>query len=165
MFGVSPFELLVVLLLGLVALGPERLPKVMRLVMRLFSELRRVSVDLQRAVNLEGRLPDTSRLRQQARELLDSAAVSPPQNAGDRETPEAPEQAARERIVPDEAVPDEAAPDQADEVRPAPDQDDAPSPAPEDGPQPSPAPNQEDQGGQEGQGKDAGIRPDKDDAA
>ncbi|MDR2050323.1 MAG: twin-arginine translocase subunit TatB [Deltaproteobacteria bacterium] len=58
MFGVSSFELLVIILLAVVVLGPERLPKAIRTVTRLLSELRRVSTDLQRTINVEAYLQE-----------------------------------------------------------------------------------------------------------
>jgi sec-independent protein translocase protein TatB len=56
MFGISSLELLIILLVGLMVLGPERLPKVMRVITRLMSEFRKITTELQRAVNLEAHL-------------------------------------------------------------------------------------------------------------
>ena len=46
MFGVGPEELMLVALLALLVLGPERLPKVMRDMGRLVGDLRRTSDEL-----------------------------------------------------------------------------------------------------------------------
>ncbi|HUQ41605.1 MAG TPA: twin-arginine translocase TatA/TatE family subunit [Candidatus Limnocylindrales bacterium] len=46
MFGVGPEELLLIALLGLLVLGPERLPKMMRDVGRVVGDLRRTSDEL-----------------------------------------------------------------------------------------------------------------------
>ena len=46
MFGVGPEELMVILLLALLVLGPERLPKVARDLGKIVGELRRTSDEL-----------------------------------------------------------------------------------------------------------------------
>lgn len=46
MFGVGPEELMLIALLGLLVLGPERLPKMMRDVGRVVGDLRRTSDEL-----------------------------------------------------------------------------------------------------------------------
>lgn len=53
MFGLGGMEVLIILVVGVVVLGPERLPKVMRSFTKLMSEFRRVSTDLQRTINTE----------------------------------------------------------------------------------------------------------------
>lgn len=47
MFNVSGFELLFLLVLGLIVLGPEKLPGVIRKVMRLYTELRNIANGIQ----------------------------------------------------------------------------------------------------------------------
>ncbi|MDR2504078.1 MAG: twin-arginine translocase TatA/TatE family subunit, partial [Deltaproteobacteria bacterium] len=71
MFGISSFELLVILLVGVIVLGPERLPKILRLASRAASELRRLTTDLQRSINLEAHLHEhNASLKEQARDLF-----------------------------------------------------------------------------------------------
>ncbi|MCL1916544.1 MAG: hypothetical protein FWG17_07580 [Desulfovibrionaceae bacterium] len=70
MFGISSFEFLVILLVGVVALGPEKLPKLLRLIAGLTSELRRMTVDLQRSINLENTLTGPVSLKKQAEDLF-----------------------------------------------------------------------------------------------
>lgn len=53
MFGIGSFEFLVILLVGVIVLGPEKLPKVMRAFSKVMSEFRRVKTDLQRTMNAE----------------------------------------------------------------------------------------------------------------
>lgn len=53
MFGIGTTEFLVILLVGVLVLGPEHLPKIMRTVTRVMSDFRRVSTDFQRTINLE----------------------------------------------------------------------------------------------------------------
>lgn len=64
MFGLGGMEVLVILLVGVVVLGPERLPKVMRSVTKVMSEFRRISTDLQRTINSELSLEEYNRQQQ-----------------------------------------------------------------------------------------------------
>lgn len=64
MFGLGGIEILVVLLVGVVVLGPERLPKVMRAFTKLMSDFRRVSTDLQRTINAEINIEEYNRKQQ-----------------------------------------------------------------------------------------------------
>lgn len=53
MFGIGTFEFLVIILVGILVLGPEQLPRVIRTVTKVMSDFRRISTDFQRAVNLQ----------------------------------------------------------------------------------------------------------------
>lgn len=53
MFGIGTTEFLVILLVAVLVLGPEHLPKIMRTVTKVMSDFRRVSTDFQRTINLE----------------------------------------------------------------------------------------------------------------
>ncbi len=50
MFGVGLPELLVIMVLGLLVLGPQRLPEVARTIGRLYGQLRRASEEFQRTI-------------------------------------------------------------------------------------------------------------------
>jgi Tat protein translocase TatB subunit len=50
MFGVSLPELIVIMVLGLLVLGPQRLPEVARTIGRLYGQLRRASEEFQRTI-------------------------------------------------------------------------------------------------------------------
>ena len=50
MFGVSLPELIVIMVLGLLVLGPQRLPEVARKIGRLYGQLRRASEEFQRTI-------------------------------------------------------------------------------------------------------------------
>jgi sec-independent protein translocase protein TatA len=50
MFGIGLPELLLILVLGLLVLGPERLPEMARTVGRLYGQLRRASEEFQRTI-------------------------------------------------------------------------------------------------------------------
>ena len=53
MFGIGTMELFVILLVGVLVLGPEHLPKLVRSLTKVMSDVRRVSTDFQRTINLE----------------------------------------------------------------------------------------------------------------
>lgn len=53
MFGIGLPELLLILVLGLLVLGPQRLPEVARTVGRLYGQLRRASEEFQRTIRLD----------------------------------------------------------------------------------------------------------------
>ena len=53
MFGIGPGELVVIIIVALVVLGPEKLPAVARTLGRITGEMRRMSTEFQRAMNLE----------------------------------------------------------------------------------------------------------------
>ncbi len=58
MFGIGSTELLVILLVALVVLGPKSLPKMARTLGKAMGEFRRVSTDFQRTLNAEVDLDD-----------------------------------------------------------------------------------------------------------
>ena len=53
MFGIGPQELLVILVVGLLVLGPKRLPEIARSLGRGMAEFRRASSDLRQSLSLE----------------------------------------------------------------------------------------------------------------
>ena len=53
MFDLGGYELLVILIIGLIVLGPEKLPKVVRMVSRAFRDFRRYTNDLKQDINEE----------------------------------------------------------------------------------------------------------------
>lgn len=63
MFGIGGMEFLIILVVGVVVLGPERLPKVLRTFTKLMSDFRRLSTDLQRTINTELSLDELSQPR------------------------------------------------------------------------------------------------------
>ncbi len=64
--GIGTSEILIVLVIALIVIGPKKLPEVARTIGRGLAELRRASYDLQRTLSLEG---------------LDDAASRPPDRA------------------------------------------------------------------------------------
>jgi Tat protein translocase TatB subunit len=53
MFGINPFELMIILMVGLIVVGPKRLPEIGRTVGRAFSELRRVQEEIRDTVRFD----------------------------------------------------------------------------------------------------------------
>lgn len=100
MLGIGPEELLLVALLALLVLGPERLPKVMRDMGRVVGDLRRTSDELRSEFLNADKLLDTATAPKSAPAQAaiaapaESAPSGPPgESAFDREMREA-----RERI-------------------------------------------------------------------
>jgi sec-independent protein translocase protein TatB len=102
MFGIGGSELLIILIVALLVLGPEKLPGLARTLGKAMGELRRTSADFQRALNLEAAM-DATRPRKK-----DKAPGAAP-----KATPKATPEIARPETAP-EAMPDampDAAPD------------------------------------------------------
>ncbi len=112
MFNIGPGELMVILLLALILLGPEKLPEVARTVGKGMKELRRASEDLRQTVEQElykvdleadakkegtGRVPPSSLPPPGAEPL---AAPPPPVPAVAEATAAAPAPAAAEAVAP-----------------------------------------------------------------
>ena len=59
MLGVGTYEFLVILVVAVLVLGPEHLPKVMRTMQKVMGTVRQVSTEFQRTMNLEETLSGT----------------------------------------------------------------------------------------------------------
>ncbi len=53
MFGIGSMEFLVIILVAVLVLGPDQLPKLIRTFTKVMGDVRRVSTDFQRTINLE----------------------------------------------------------------------------------------------------------------
>ena len=58
MFGIGGAELLIILVVALLVLGPEKLPGLARTLGRAMGEFRRMSTDFQRTLNVEAALDE-----------------------------------------------------------------------------------------------------------
>ncbi len=85
MFGVSLWELLVVLLLLVVVVGPDKLPDMARKVGRAFGQFRRSIQDLKEETGLDEELEALAELKDLPAQLLDESPPEPP--AGPEEAP------------------------------------------------------------------------------
>ncbi|WP_084032077.1 Sec-independent protein translocase protein TatB [Desulfonatronum lacustre] len=148
MFGIGTTELLIIMLVALIVLGPKQLPGIARSLGKALGEFRRVTTDVQRTLNLEAaKIEEDEREQKKAATAVKKAEEpqaksepfsTPPSAAGEESIPPSkhadsnPYVAARgetspEKTSPDETSPDETSPDKtpadktpADERQPQP---------------------------------------------
>jgi len=101
MFGLGFFEIAVVLIVALLVLGPEKLPKIARQLGRGLRELRRVAGEFQSALNTE--VEDLDRAKQFKDELAKDLAKVMPRSTPPGAVP-APDPAAAEPAPPEAAA-------------------------------------------------------------
>lgn len=77
MFGIGSTELLVILVVALIALGPKSLASVSRSLGKAMGEFRRVSTDFQRAVNLEAAADEARQAEARRRQEAVQANAAP----------------------------------------------------------------------------------------
>ncbi len=70
MFGIGTTEILIILLVALIVIGPESLPKIARTVGKAMGEFRRVSTDFQRTLNTEIALDEHAQRKKEAEQEL-----------------------------------------------------------------------------------------------
>ncbi len=70
MFGIGSTELLVILVVALVVLGPKSLPGIAKTVGKVMGEFRRVTTDLQRTMNAEMAQEEHDKLKKEAEKEL-----------------------------------------------------------------------------------------------
>ncbi len=78
MFGIGGSELLVILVVALVVLGPKSLPKIARTLGKAMGEFRRVSTDFQRTLNAEVDLEEHETRKREAKKELFGDRGTPP---------------------------------------------------------------------------------------
>ena len=66
MFGIGSSEFLVILIVAFLVLGPSHLPKIAKTLGKAMGELRRVSTEFQRTLNLEAEKEEHEERKQQA---------------------------------------------------------------------------------------------------
>jgi len=118
MFGIGTMEIFVILLVGVMVLGPEHLPKLVRTLTKAMSDMRRVSTDFQRAINLEANREEWEQKQAEAapkkKKKKKAAPAQPP-------PPDTVDTAPNEEEMPAvSAVADAAPADKAEEEAPAP---------------------------------------------
>lgn len=100
MFGIGPTEILVILVVALIVLGPKNLPKIARTLGKGMGEFRRVSTEFQRTINTEIEVEErTVRKKEAERRLAERKAqeersaepASEPQETAEPELAVAPE--------------------------------------------------------------------------
>jgi len=131
MFNIGPLELMVILLLALVVVGPSKLPEVGRSIGRALREFRKVQDEVRDSINFnldaEPVVPRTPK------------KPGPPPAAVERERAAAAAAAGEETVDPLVDLPVRAAPELDDDELPV----DPPPPAPPNGSTPAPEPPQD----------------------
>lgn len=84
MFGIGTGELLLILVIALIVLGPERMPQVARDIGKAMNELRRTSEDLQREFMSSDRRLDAGKILETAATTM---AEKPPATSAPAEAP------------------------------------------------------------------------------
>ena len=135
MFGINTAEFLIILVVALIVVGPQKLPEIMRSVGKGLAELRRMSMDVKRTIEVEmDRLDEQKRVEEAKKELFPEGpdeltaeqAAAPAQEiqagpetaASEGVAPETdgPERAASEGVAPEAALAEAAAPELAAEL-------------------------------------------------
>lgn len=92
MFGIGSTELIVILLVALIVLGPKNLAGISRTLGRIMGEFRRVSTDFQRTLNAEAAADDLREKEEQRKKevaaspVQQTAAIQDPKVSGQPET-------------------------------------------------------------------------------
>ncbi|SHN61679.1 Sec-independent protein translocase protein TatB [Desulfovibrio litoralis] len=73
MFGIGSSELLIILVVALLVLGPEHLPKIMRTVGKVMGDFRRITTDFQRTINTEVAVDEEKRIRREEKKAKQAA--------------------------------------------------------------------------------------------
>ena len=68
MFGIGSTELLVILVVALLVLGPKNLPGIARTIGKVMGEFRRASTDFQRTINAEAAVEEHEQKKKEAAE-------------------------------------------------------------------------------------------------
>jgi len=92
MFGIGGTELLVILVVALIVLGPKSLPQIAKTLGRAMGEFRRVSTEFQRTLNVEIELEDHEKRKQDAEEALfgDTSATKKPEQSQEQSPDKSP---------------------------------------------------------------------------
>ena len=78
MFGIGGTELLVILVVALIVLGPKSVPQIARTLGKAMGEFRKVSTEFQRTLNTEIELEEHEKRKQEAeKELFGTEQASP----------------------------------------------------------------------------------------
>jgi Tat protein translocase TatB subunit len=141
MFGINPMELMIILMVALIVVGPKRLPEIGRTIGRAFSELRRVQEEVRDTIRFdleddEPEPPTRPVRRERSPDSPRTPSAAELASAGERERTEVPgsEPDGRPHVAADAAS--EVAPEVASGDAPAPDA--APDAAPDVAPDAAP---------------------------
>ena len=79
MFGIGPSEFAVIIIVAILVLGPEQLPKIMRTIGKVTSEFRKVSTDFQRTMNMEAHKEEARENELKAKQVAKKKKKKKPQ--------------------------------------------------------------------------------------
>jgi Tat protein translocase TatB subunit len=136
MFGINPMELMIILMVALIVVGPKRLPEIGRTIGRAFSELRRVQEEVRDTIRFdleddEPEPPTRPVRRERSPDSPRTPSAAELASAGERESTEVPASEPDGRPHVAAEVASEVAPEVAPEVASGGAPDAAPDAAPE----------------------------------
>ncbi|MBC7354821.1 MAG: preprotein translocase subunit TatA [Desulfomicrobiaceae bacterium] len=85
MFGIGSTEILVILLVALIVLGPSKLPDVAKSIGKALGEFRRVTTDVKRTIEMEAEAAEQKAKAEAARKELFGDGKAPQQGAPEAE--------------------------------------------------------------------------------
>jgi TatA/E family protein of Tat protein translocase len=91
MFGVGMQEIIVILVVALIVIGPKKLPDLARALGRAIGEFKRAADDLKEDLDIKGLREERDRLVQEIRQARDTQDMPAPSNAPAAAAPEATE--------------------------------------------------------------------------
>lgn len=109
MFGIGSTELIVILIVALIVIGPAKLPEMAKSLGKALGEFRRVSTDVKRTIEMEAEQADQKARTEQAKKELFPEKEPAAQQAKPAEA--APEATAEGQAAPAEQAGTTAAPD------------------------------------------------------
>jgi TatA/E family protein of Tat protein translocase len=92
MFGVGMQEVIVILVVALIVIGPKKLPDLARALGRAIGEFKRAADDLKEDLDINGLKEDRDRLVQEIRQAKATQDVPPPMDAQPAAPANAPEE-------------------------------------------------------------------------
>ena len=88
MFGIGSTELLVILLVALIVLGPSKLPEIAKSLGKALGEFRRVSTDVKRTIEMEAEAAEQKAKAEAARkELFENKPAADAPADGEEKSP------------------------------------------------------------------------------
>ena len=109
MFNLSGSEIVVILLLALIVLGPEKLPEAIRKFGRVYSEVRKISNGFQS--EFKNAFDEPMRELRETAQMTRDAVMKPLHVEPETKNAETKSEATPETVTPDTATPDTATPD------------------------------------------------------
>ena len=116
MFNLSGSEIVVILLLALIVLGPEKLPEAIRKFGRVYSEVRKISNGFQS--EFKNAFDEPMRELRETAQMTRDAVMKPLHVEPETKNSETKPEATPETVIPDTATPDTQSPSPTENVLP-----------------------------------------------